>query len=502
MTLFGRVVRRRALWTVSIVLLVLGLGSWSVFLKPHETRDLLKVWTYMVPFSTDPLLYDESVHHLAFRGVYSSLVTEYAPNGMDPDLASEWHSSTDQKIWTFKIRKGLTFSDGSPLDAEVIRKSLTRAAFLLKAKGSHSGLLEHLKGFQDLRSIHQVDGIAKEQVGDEQEVVLTFTQSMPRLLELISFGLYGIVSPHDYDSNDGHWLNPRYIRASGSLRVVRFDERSIELERWRNPEPSAPSRISLEWSDGAKDGSDLVLANSRTPLREGQAFAGGPASSIVYMHCLSWKAPNGACYSIQTRRWLKNKFYEALTKSGMNPPSTFFPPSLVNEQEPAFPRSVGEPTQTPIPLRVRLNKSASSNTPKLNQALRSLIETPPISGSVTDPSSEEQSRELDPNLDTYSTDIVGRYTGILLEYPEDDVRFMFESKEGIRLPDPTGKIRKLLRSSSLDLHAIDAQLQEDSIIWPVDHCSVGLVYNRDLLDFSQLNLIQPATDLSRIRFKR
>lgn len=44
----------------------------------------------------------------------------------EPWLAESFTSSPDGKVWTFQLREGVTFHDGSALDAETVRKNLLR----------------------------------------------------------------------------------------------------------------------------------------------------------------------------------------------------------------------------------------------------------------------------------------------------------------------------------------------------------------------------------------
>ncbi len=41
-----------------------------------------------------------------------------------PGLAESWEVSDDGLVWTFKIREGVTFHDGTPLTAEDVAWSL------------------------------------------------------------------------------------------------------------------------------------------------------------------------------------------------------------------------------------------------------------------------------------------------------------------------------------------------------------------------------------------
>lgn len=47
-----------------------------------------------------------------------------------PSLATEWQATEDAKSWTFTLREGVTFSDGTALDAEDVKTSLERVVTL------------------------------------------------------------------------------------------------------------------------------------------------------------------------------------------------------------------------------------------------------------------------------------------------------------------------------------------------------------------------------------
>lgn len=58
--------------------------------------------------------------------VYEPLV-RYTPDGsIKPALAKSWKVSDDGKIWTFQLRQGVTFHDGTPFDAETAKWNLKR----------------------------------------------------------------------------------------------------------------------------------------------------------------------------------------------------------------------------------------------------------------------------------------------------------------------------------------------------------------------------------------
>src|SRR5829696_2368672 len=47
-------------------------------------------------------------------------------------IAERWEANDDQSVWTFHLREGVTFQDGSPCDAEAVRASYERLLTLDK----------------------------------------------------------------------------------------------------------------------------------------------------------------------------------------------------------------------------------------------------------------------------------------------------------------------------------------------------------------------------------
>ncbi len=48
--------------------------------------------------------------------------------GIEPDLATSWSASPDGLVWTFKLRRGVTFHDGTPWNAEAAKFNFDRMA--------------------------------------------------------------------------------------------------------------------------------------------------------------------------------------------------------------------------------------------------------------------------------------------------------------------------------------------------------------------------------------
>ena len=188
----------------------------------------INVYLPYAPYSSDPLEYDSAIHHLAFRSVRSSLVSEYSIGDYTGTLASSWISSNNSQDWTFKIRNGLNFENGDNIDAKSIVLSFTRLAYVLKLKGSQSEFFDNLNGIEKLDSpIAKIDGL--KAIGNE--IKISFKKPVPNLLDIISFGLYGISHSSEFEKSTGKWLNPKNFVSSGPYKIHSWTSEKIVLTR-------------------------------------------------------------------------------------------------------------------------------------------------------------------------------------------------------------------------------------------------------------------------------
>src|SRR5688572_22407768 len=65
----------------------------------------------------DPHVTSQSVSHLIMMNIFDPLVYLRADGEFLPGLAESWSASSDGLTWTFKLKKGVKFHDGTPLNA-------------------------------------------------------------------------------------------------------------------------------------------------------------------------------------------------------------------------------------------------------------------------------------------------------------------------------------------------------------------------------------------------
>jgi peptide/nickel transport system substrate-binding protein len=77
----------------------------------------------------DPVTNDGNVNIWIFMNIYDQLVRVTADGAsLEPALAESWEVSEDAMTYTFHLRQGISFSDGTPLKASDVVYSFTRAA--------------------------------------------------------------------------------------------------------------------------------------------------------------------------------------------------------------------------------------------------------------------------------------------------------------------------------------------------------------------------------------
>lgn len=74
----------------------------------------------------DPSITAYSVTALVTRNVVDSLVGQAEDNSFTPWLAERWEIKNNNREYTFHLRKDVTFSDGTKLDAAAVKYNFER----------------------------------------------------------------------------------------------------------------------------------------------------------------------------------------------------------------------------------------------------------------------------------------------------------------------------------------------------------------------------------------
>jgi peptide/nickel transport system substrate-binding protein len=200
--------------------------------------------------SFDPAqAYDYLGSQIAFNAA-ETLVT-YAPDAKEPTpklAASLPDVSPDGLTYTFVLRAGVKFADGTPFDAAAVKFSLERARAFGAKDPEAAGFL--------------LSGIRSISAPSDDKVVISLSQPNVTFLSRLAYSVASIVSPKAYATNvlagteEGSAVTAKYktdtVVGTGPYRVVAYKEReSIDLEAnpdYWGPEPKT-KRIRVRLFD-------------------------------------------------------------------------------------------------------------------------------------------------------------------------------------------------------------------------------------------------------------
>ena len=274
---------RKLLYLVKYALPIALLFTLGVVLfSPDRNRDADTVIyaTYADIKDWDPAS-AFSLEVLALANIYEPLVYYSPSNGEDPirpALAKEWSVSDDGLVWTFLLRDGVRFHDGTELTAEAAKLSLERTISLGKG-GAYI--------WSAVDSIHAPD-----------RLTLEIHTTYPAPIDLIASSQYAayIYSPQAAE-NGSEWFNTGKAAGTGPYRFKQWvRNQQIVLEKnsdyWGGWQENQINRVIFKIVRESATQVQLILAGeadfvSLVPLDLLDALAKQGSIQVDYIP--SWK---------------------------------------------------------------------------------------------------------------------------------------------------------------------------------------------------------------------
>ena len=130
--------------------------------------------------------------------IYNLLVrAKPGQTDIEPDLAESWSVSSDGLVWTFKLRKGVTFHDGTPWNAEAAKFNFDRMA---DPKNPYHAV----KGFDfEYWNDFMADSFKEARVADPYTLQLVLKQPNAPLVYNLSIISFDMASPASFQKYGG-----------------------------------------------------------------------------------------------------------------------------------------------------------------------------------------------------------------------------------------------------------------------------------------------------------
>jgi peptide/nickel transport system substrate-binding protein len=177
----------------------------------------------------------------SLANLYDSLIFPNAQGGVDPWLAESWDTSTDGLTWTFHLRQGVMFHDGTPLKASDVIYSYNR----LKTIGEGYAYLV-TSGVEEVKAVD--DATVEFKLAQPSAL---FLPSLVRLYvaneALVRMNIKA-EGPYGQDGDFGkEWLQT-HDAGSGPYKVKEFPlEQYLLMEKnidwWGQFNPKAPDEV-------------------------------------------------------------------------------------------------------------------------------------------------------------------------------------------------------------------------------------------------------------------
>ncbi len=467
----------------------------------RETK--LTVWSRSEPFSADPYEFNAAVHHVVWGPVFIKLFTAYKDARIEPSLVASWASNDQHTRWSFKIRGDVFFSNGDKILPKHVLLSLKRFFLLAKKNNSTNHLLLKLKGADRLHSMN--DDVSGLTIDSEGTLVIDLNKPEKNFPETLAFGLYAVIHPNDYDALDGTWKGGLTPIASGPYEVQKNDAAHIILTR-RNSYPSdqrannAFSKIEYKWIDAElKKASDIYDGyGTEQPISGRFEFKGNTNDNVLFLRILGWQNSYEPLSNKLVRASLREAFYNHMLSKGIKVRRSLYPALHVESVESVKPENTlknkflsgksikfSPPGRLDIPSLLHMRDSLVA---AIEEAGGKVITAPKLS--MKEFIGLKKIKAGDP----IPFHFYGTITTIGNEDPKETTKLMF-SPEGVFLPDPGARVKKLMRNESFSINQVNELIFDEAVVWPVLHFSHGFFVNTSKVDLSRYNHQWPLSEL-------
>lgn len=148
-------------------------ASEALAMTPKKGGKVRMAWDLHGPSDTlDPILQTSTADYSRCRLTYNSLTRPQPDLSVTPELAESWEANDDVTVWTFKLRRDVTWHDGSKFTADDVVYALNRHVgpdTKSKAKAL-SGSIKEWKKVDD----YTVQAILSQPNGEIPQVLATF----------------------------------------------------------------------------------------------------------------------------------------------------------------------------------------------------------------------------------------------------------------------------------------------------------------------------------------
>jgi oligopeptide transport system substrate-binding protein len=274
--------------------------------QPQERPQKIIFALQNVPDGLDPGITNNSFAAPFLFNLFEGLITYDKDNNIIPALAESWTISDDGTVYTFQLRQGLKWSDGSPLTAQDFVYSYFRILDPKLAAQYSVMFTDFIKGAEEYFNSSASGGASaasRDQVGisapDDNTLILTLKGPTPFFLGILGMWTFSPVKQAVVDQDPDRWtlaantfvsngpFKVSEIRLGESVTAVKneyyWDAANVRLEEivFRYILEPATALTALE--AGEIDGLRFPPASETARLKsQSDAFQSVPSFATTY----------------------------------------------------------------------------------------------------------------------------------------------------------------------------------------------------------------------------
>ena len=190
----------------------------------------------------DPANSTDDESNMVTQEMLDTLVTyKIGTSELEPDLASSWEPSADGLSWTFHLKKGIKFTDGTPFNADAVVFNFNRWGD--PSNPYHKGSFSHFKsdfgGFYG-SSTAIIKDVKKV---DDYTVRIDLTHPFAPLPNILTQDAFAISSPDNIKKHNGDIT--RYPVGTGAFEFVSWTNND-KIVLQKNPNYRTPGEPKLD----------------------------------------------------------------------------------------------------------------------------------------------------------------------------------------------------------------------------------------------------------------
>ncbi len=214
----------------------------GAFMTPAFAEVVYNRGSAAEPESLDPHKTSTTYEAHILRDMFLGLVTEDAKSEVIPGAAESWTVSDDGLVYTFKMRQGATWSDGSPVTAEDFVYSFQRLQDP-KTAAEYASMMQKVKNAKEVNA----GTVKPEELGvkaiDANTLEITLVAPTPYFLEVLTHQSTYPVNKAAIEKLGAEWVKPGNLVSNGAYTLAEWIPNDhIKLNKNRNSTMRPTSR--------------------------------------------------------------------------------------------------------------------------------------------------------------------------------------------------------------------------------------------------------------------